>query len=351
MATETSSSSSSSSSSLGYIALTGLSFGVVHVLTGPDHISALASLSANGSYRAFRLGVNWGVGHSTGLIFAYLVFALGNGGKELNFSPAVGRFLDACVGVFMLGLGIWSGLRALVEYRSHDSAAAQPGGSGGRYQTVSADDFNNQIRDDEEEEDIEMTAFNGDFGGCDDGGDDDDAASIRTQLRTDGQSSSASAPPQSCSSRDSHPPPQSPHSSSLLLDLLFCRRHSHSHSHSPPSAPPAGSPPPPASSRSQLVSFLVGILHGFAGPGGILGVVPALRMRRSGALLYLLCFCCSSIVVMGTFAAVFGEASKRLASTRGLKMGIAAVSSSLSLVVGVVWLVLTFEGRLSAVFG
>jgi hypothetical protein len=45
----------------------GIGMGFLHVLTGPDHLSALATLSANvGNGKAFSLGVRWGVGHSTG---------------------------------------------------------------------------------------------------------------------------------------------------------------------------------------------------------------------------------------------------------------------------------------------
>ena len=43
--------------------------GILHVLTGPDHLSALATLSANTyNLEAFWYGVRWGIGHSFGLI-------------------------------------------------------------------------------------------------------------------------------------------------------------------------------------------------------------------------------------------------------------------------------------------
>ncbi|KAH8053172.1 hypothetical protein JL722_9839 [Aureococcus anophagefferens] len=53
--------------SLTQVALVGTGMGVAHVLS-PDHLSALATLSANGGAGAFRLGVRWGVGHSTGML-------------------------------------------------------------------------------------------------------------------------------------------------------------------------------------------------------------------------------------------------------------------------------------------
>jgi hypothetical protein len=56
----------------------GLGFGVVHVLTGPDHLSALATLAANDS-NAFWLGIQWGLGHSIGLVVvATILLAVSN---------------------------------------------------------------------------------------------------------------------------------------------------------------------------------------------------------------------------------------------------------------------------------
>jgi hypothetical protein len=45
---------------------TGIAMGILHVLAGPDHLSALAALSVGSSWRAVVLGVRWGIGHSLG---------------------------------------------------------------------------------------------------------------------------------------------------------------------------------------------------------------------------------------------------------------------------------------------
>ena len=59
----------SSSSVTGSLIATGIGLGIVHVLTGPDHLSALATLSAVSDLcTSFFLGVRWGIGHSTGLL-------------------------------------------------------------------------------------------------------------------------------------------------------------------------------------------------------------------------------------------------------------------------------------------
>ncbi|KAK7238650.1 hypothetical protein SO694_00020360 [Aureococcus anophagefferens] len=68
--------------SLTQVALVGTGMGVAHVLS-PDHLSALATLSANGGAGAFRLGVRWGVGHSTGMLgMACALLAVTWGGER-----------------------------------------------------------------------------------------------------------------------------------------------------------------------------------------------------------------------------------------------------------------------------
>ena len=52
---------------------TGILMGIIHVLTGPDHLSAIATLSGTNIERntrrsSFMLGVKWGLGHSFGLL-------------------------------------------------------------------------------------------------------------------------------------------------------------------------------------------------------------------------------------------------------------------------------------------
>ena len=90
------------------LAATGALMGVVHVLSGPDHLSALVALSAGRSWRAFTLGARWGCGHSLGLILmAVLFFTMDVDLKVL------GPYCEVAVGVFMIALGLWSTRRAL----------------------------------------------------------------------------------------------------------------------------------------------------------------------------------------------------------------------------------------------
>ena len=74
----------------------GLGMGVVHVLSGPDHLSALATLAVDGKLRAFWLGVRWGLGHSLGLLVIAVTFIAADGAFDLEaFSAVCAGAVDA----------------------------------------------------------------------------------------------------------------------------------------------------------------------------------------------------------------------------------------------------------------
>ena len=64
-----------------------LGLGIVHVLTGPDHLSALSTLSVGKKLKvAFGLGVRWGCGHSFGLLIVAIIFFAGTQTNICKFS-------------------------------------------------------------------------------------------------------------------------------------------------------------------------------------------------------------------------------------------------------------------------
>lgn len=83
----------------------GLLLGLVHVLTGPDHLSALIVLSAGSSWRSCQLGMRWGCGHSTGLVVVTACFLALNRHLDVD---TFGSYCDFMVGFLMMGLGLWS---------------------------------------------------------------------------------------------------------------------------------------------------------------------------------------------------------------------------------------------------
>jgi len=114
--------------------------------------------------------------------------------------------------------------------------------------------------------------------------------------------------------------------------------HTHAHACAPTARHSGGLPFLDMSdpSTQRVVSVAMGLLHGIAGPGGILGVLPAVEMQHwQSSLLYLGSFMVASTLSMGIFAACYGEATRRIGSSGvSVELGLRVLSSSASIVVG-----------------
>jgi hypothetical protein len=107
-------------------ALTGLLLGAWHVVSGPDHLAAIAPLASSSSrpHAAWRTGASWGLGHASGV---WLV-----GGLLLLFGAllpleALGVWSERIVGVMIVGVGLW-GLWRVGHPHEHGPAHAHARG-------------------------------------------------------------------------------------------------------------------------------------------------------------------------------------------------------------------------------
>lgn len=97
--------------------LSGLLAGFLHVLSGPDHLAAVAPLAVSAHRRAWLAGVRWGLGHSAGVV---LVGVLALALREVLPLERLSAWSERLVGVVLLGLGVWSARQALrVEVHAH----------------------------------------------------------------------------------------------------------------------------------------------------------------------------------------------------------------------------------------
>jgi hypothetical protein len=97
-------------------ALAGLLAGLVHALSGPDHLSAVAPLVIGEPRRRWRMGLFWGIGHSLG------VWAVGLLALALRGVLPIERlssWSERLVGAVLIGVGLWGLRRAFLARLPH----------------------------------------------------------------------------------------------------------------------------------------------------------------------------------------------------------------------------------------
>ncbi|KAG6623888.1 protein phosphatase 2C 10 [Phytophthora cinnamomi] len=384
------------------LALTGMLFGLIHVLTGPDHLSALATLSAGSSWRSFALGVRWGCGHSIGLIVMAVLFISLDG--KLDFS-VLNVVTDVLVGVFMIALGVYGvheGVKRARQSRRRGASRRKRPKANGKSKTdlqesdsegEDADALGSEGTETETETETDSVASPKRTllkdGGKKAGEElqvtfsDEDEASPATAagrrrrleaLKKDTPEEEDAvmvdvvvkdvSPRRHSASVDSISLESSPCESVVALEELLSDRSQLSNEPDVDMDTKQGTGPMCCGFKLPTIDFqnaqtqkctalLVGIVHGIAGPGGILGVLPAVGLHDTvKSCTYLGSFCVTSIATMGVFAAAYGEATGRLGErSELLAFRISIFSSMLSVIVGVLWLVLAAVGKLQEFFG
>lgn len=102
------------------VAMTGLLAGSLHVLMGPDHLAAIAPLTANKPKRSWRIGLWWGVGHTASIWLIGIVVFLT---RELLPIEQLSHWSEVMVGIVLIGLGVWGfrkALRTRIHYHVHE---------------------------------------------------------------------------------------------------------------------------------------------------------------------------------------------------------------------------------------
>lgn len=206
-------------SDIGNLISYGILFGMLHILTGPDHIAAIITISVNKGYQAFFIGVKWGIGHSIGLLIIFGVMLTID--KEILYKTQIVEWI---VGFYLILLGFY-----------------------GFYKTYKTYKYKLLI----------------------------------------------------------------PTENDIVVKTTFFL-------------------------KEKILGLITGILHGLAGPGSILGVLPAILIEdKSKSAAYLGTFCGTGIFIMGTFSAIWGEISKKASEKIGII--IIGLSSLVSFIIGILW--------------
>ena len=104
------------------VLLAGLLAGVVHVMSGPDHLTAVAPLALK-RRRPWMVGLSWGIGHvlGVGLLSAVALLL-----REALPLEAISAWGERVVGVVLIAIGLW-GLRSALRHRVHAHEHAHGG--------------------------------------------------------------------------------------------------------------------------------------------------------------------------------------------------------------------------------
>jgi hypothetical protein len=105
-----------------FAAVAGAAAGLVHVLSGPDHLAAVAPLAADRDRPQWRAGLQWGLGHTAGVIIIGLLMIAS---RQLVPVDAISAYSERVVGVMLLVVGVWGVARARSKKpHTHPAAGA-----------------------------------------------------------------------------------------------------------------------------------------------------------------------------------------------------------------------------------
>ena len=86
--------------------ITGALAGVVHVLSGPDHLAAVTPMAVDARERGWLSGWTWGLGHASGVVVvAVLAVVLRD---VLPPVDAISAWSERIVGVALIAVGLWA---------------------------------------------------------------------------------------------------------------------------------------------------------------------------------------------------------------------------------------------------
>ncbi|MBI9040406.1 sulfite exporter TauE/SafE family protein [Lutibacter sp.] len=94
----------------------GIIAAALHVISGPDHLAAVTPFAIESKKKAWKVGLFWGIGHLTGMLFIGILFLIF---KELIPVEKISEHSEQFVGVILVGLGLWIFFKIFKEEKKH----------------------------------------------------------------------------------------------------------------------------------------------------------------------------------------------------------------------------------------
>ena len=106
-----------------FAAVAGLFAGLLHVFSGPDHLAAVAPLATGQQRTHWRAGLQWGLGHTAGvLVIGALLLWL----RDRLPLDALSAYSERAVGVALIAVGaagLWKASHAHAPSHTHVGAS------------------------------------------------------------------------------------------------------------------------------------------------------------------------------------------------------------------------------------
>lgn len=83
----------------------GMFAAILHVISGPDHLAAVTPFAIESKRKAWKIGLNWGVAHLTGMLLIGLLFMLF---RQMIPVETISRYSEQLVGLVLVIVGLWA---------------------------------------------------------------------------------------------------------------------------------------------------------------------------------------------------------------------------------------------------
>lgn len=122
--------------------LAGLFAGLVHVLSGPDHLAAVAPLAADRNTPQWRAGFQWGMGHTAGvLLVGVLMLAF----RQVLPIDAISAYSERVVGLALVAVGFWGVRKARhLQVHRHEDGHVHAHVKASPHRTLAPDEHHEQ---------------------------------------------------------------------------------------------------------------------------------------------------------------------------------------------------------------